>query len=236
MRVLAADTSTLTGSVALVEGDDVLAQVTLQIRETHEARLMPIIDHLLRQVGWKIDVVEGLAVALGPGSFTGLRIGVATFKALARALEVPLAGVPTLDAYAWAAPYCEHQICPVLDARMGEVYAAFYRFASDGSLERLSDYAALRPEALAERVEAPTLFLGSGLTLYGRRLADLLGRRAVFLPPECALPSAARVAMLAAPRLADLKPDQALALEPLYVRRSIAETSRSELGRGGRPA
>ena len=131
MIILAADTSTKIGSVALVEDESPIAEYTLNVSETHSARLMPTIDRVLKDCGMQIAEVDALAVAIGPGSFTGLRIGLATFKGLALAAEKRLVAVPTLDALAASLAFSQHMVCPILDARMGEVYAEFYRIRDD---------------------------------------------------------------------------------------------------------
>lgn len=127
MKLLGIETSTRTGSVAIVEGEEIIAEYTLKSKETHTARLMPAIDHILKDTHLTIHQMDAVAVSLGPGSFTGLRIGLATAKGLCLALRKPLVGILTLDALAHNICYSSHIICPLLDARKGEVYAALYR-------------------------------------------------------------------------------------------------------------
>src|SRR5688572_26806657 len=134
MRVLAVDTSTMAGGVALLEDDRVVGESLLDVRTTHSERLMLAIDRALTDAGWRPASVDGLAVAIGPGSFTGLRIGLAAVKGLALALACPIAGVPTLDAMAAGLPWASRPVCPILDARRDEVYASLYRW--DGGAMR----------------------------------------------------------------------------------------------------
>src|SRR6267142_5555675 len=155
MRTLAVETSTLAGGAALLDGDLVVGEYVLDIRITHSERLMATIDRLLSDAGWSVRDLEGLAVSVGPGSFTGLRIGVSTVKGLALALAIPIAAVPTLDAMAATVPWSALPVCPVLQARRGEVYASRYRHDGDG-LRREWDYLALSPEELAGRLGEPT--------------------------------------------------------------------------------
>src|SRR5881296_2046491 len=128
MRVLAVETSTMSGGAALLDGERVVGEYILDVRITHSERLMAAIDQLLRDAGWTARDLEGLAVTVGPGSFTGLRVGLSTVKGLALALAIPVAAVPTLDAMAAMLPYAALPIVPVLDARKREVYASRYRW------------------------------------------------------------------------------------------------------------
>src|SRR5262245_38956907 len=154
MRVLAIDTSTLAGGVALVDGDRTVAEYVLDIRLTHSERLMPTVERVMSDAGWSPGDLSGLAVAIGPGSFTGLRIGVSAVKGLALALDLPIAAVPTLDALAAGIPAPALAVCPVIIARRDEVYACLYRW--DGSaMRREWDYLALSPRELADRLREP---------------------------------------------------------------------------------
>ena len=128
MKILGIDTSTSCGSVGLIDGDSVIAEYLIDIPVTHSERLLGSIEHVLRQAGCSTGELDGWAISLGPGSFTGLRIGVSTIKGLAFATQKPVAGVPTLDVLAFNISPTPYLICPVLDARKGEVYAAFYRY------------------------------------------------------------------------------------------------------------
>src|SRR3990170_818071 len=166
MRVLAVETSTLAGGAALLDGERVVGQYLLDVRVTHSERLLVAVDRLLEDAGWRPAHLEGLAASGGPGSFTGLRIGLGTVKGLALALAIPVAAVPTLDAMAAALPWATLPVCPVLDARKGEVYAALYRWDGAG-MRREGDYLALAPDALAARLPEPTLVLRGGAGIAG---------------------------------------------------------------------
>ena len=131
MRLLAVDTSTLTGAVALLEDDTLVAESRLNVALTHGERLLPAIDGILAAAGWSLAELDALAVAVGPGSFTGLRIGVSTVKGLAFATGKPTVPVSTLEALAWSLPLAAHPVCPVLDARKGEVYTALFLTRGD---------------------------------------------------------------------------------------------------------
>ena len=238
MRLLAVETSTLTGAIALLDGDTVVGESRLTVALTHGERLLASIDALLQGARWRLEEVDGLAVAVGPGSFTGLRIGVSTMKGLAFATGKPLVGVPTLDALAWTLPFAAYPVCPLLDARKGEVYTALYR-TSGGYLERLSADRAVAPAVLAEELlrdlAGPVVLLGEGVAPFEALLGRLLGTRARFAPPGHRLPSAVSVAELG--RLAHARGERVepAALVPLYVRRSEAELARERHEHAGRP-
>jgi tRNA threonylcarbamoyladenosine biosynthesis protein TsaB len=227
VRILAVETSTLTGATALLEGDTVVAECRLSLAVTHSERLLPAVDHVLRVAGVTLADVDALAVSVGPGSFTGLRIGLSTMKSLAFATGKPLCGIPTLDALAWSLPFAESLVCPVLDAKKGEVYSALYRTAG-GRLERVWDYRAVAPDALAEALvrEGPVVFLGDGVTPFAAVFRQVLGDAARFAPPAQRLPSAVTVADLARAALERGESVDPAALVPLYLRRSEAELGR----------
>ncbi len=218
MRVLAVETSTLAGGVALLDGDRVAAEYLLDVRATHSERLLPAIDRVLDDAGWRSVDVEGLAVAVGPGSFTGLRIGLATVKGLALALGVPVAAVPTLDAMAASLPHAALPVCPVLDARKGEVYCCLYRW-DGGAMRREWDYLAIPPGVLAARLSEPVIVVGDGAT-------SVPSPHARLAPPPRRLPSPATVAWLGHARLVAGDTVPAAALVPLYLRPSEAELKR----------
>jgi len=215
VRLLAVETSTLAGGVAILEDDRLRGEYLLDVSATHSERLLPAIDRLLADAGWGPGDLQGLAVAVGPGSFTGLRIGLSAVKGLALALGVPVAAVPTLDAMAAALPFATLPICPVLDARKGEVYCSLYRWEG-GVVRREWDYAALAPEALAARLTEPVILLGDGAHL-------VPAPHACLAPPHRRVPSPAAVGVLGLARLGAGESVPAAALTPIYLRPSEAE-------------
>ncbi len=239
MLILAVETSTLTGSVALMEGsldgenseEKILSEITLNVPGTHSERLMPSIDRLLREASLSIDNIQGIALALGPGSFTGLRIGVSTVKGLAYALKVPVVGVPTLDALAQNVPFALSLVCPVLDARKKEVYAALFRGDGQGQIQKISEDWVVSPEDLCPRIPEKTVFLGNGMEMYRELFKEKLGSRALFAPPELSLPRAANVARLSLPRFKDGLTLDLFSFIPTYLRRSEAEIHDEVAGR-----
>jgi tRNA threonylcarbamoyladenosine biosynthesis protein TsaB len=221
MRVLAVETSSLAGGVALLDGERLIAEYLLDVSVTHSERLMAAIDRAMAEARWTPAALQGLAVAVGPGSFTGLRIAVSTVKGLAVALGLPIAAVPTLDAMAAALPWAALPVCPVLDARKGEVYASCYRW--DGrAMRRVWDYLALAPDALAERLTEPTILIGDGA-------GAIHSSRARMVPPPRRVPSPACVGALGLERLRRGDTVEAAALQPLYLRPSEAELKRRAL-------
>jgi tRNA threonylcarbamoyladenosine biosynthesis protein TsaB len=225
MLVMGIDTSSMHGGVALLSEQGLLSEYLLNVRATHTERLLPSIDRVLRDAGISLTQVEGLAVATGPGSFTGLRIGLSTVKGLAAAHGMPVVGVSTLEAIAWSLPFCAHAICPILDARKGEVYCALFRHEG-GRLIRAMDEAALAPEVLIDRIREPTVFIGDGLAVYGDRLKTGLKELALFPPISHRGGRASAVADLGRRRLLEGERDDISEMAPRYLRISEAELQR----------
>jgi len=179
---------------------------------------MPAIDRLLADGGWVPGDLEGLAVAVGPGSFTGLRIGLSAVKGLALALAIPIAAVPTLDAMAAALPFADLPVCPVIDARKGEVYASFYRWDGAG-MRREWEYLAVPPETLAARLTEPVVLVGDAARL-------IVTPHARLAPAHRRVASPSAVGVLGLTRLAAGDFVSAADLVPIYLRPSEAELKR----------
>ncbi len=128
MKILALDSSGLVASVALAEDDNLIAEYTIQYKKTHSQTLLPMLEEIRRMVDLDMDTVDAIAVAAGPGSFTGLRIGSATAKGLAFAMEKPIIPVPTLEGLAWQMYGTDALVCPIMDARRNQVYTGLYEF------------------------------------------------------------------------------------------------------------
>ena len=224
MYILGIETSTMTGSVAIVSNNGVIAQYSLNIEVTHSERLMSTVDRVLKDTGLAIADFGGFAVAIGPGSFTGLRIGLSTVKGLALATGKPVAAVPTLHALAWNLPYAAYPVCTMLDARKNDVYAALYIF--DGTA-----FAQVMPEMtisireLAEKISRKTLFTGEAAYLYRREIEKQFGTEALFAPLSSALPSAATVAEVGLDMIVNGRQTAPDSLAPLYIRRPEAEVA-----------
>jgi tRNA threonylcarbamoyladenosine biosynthesis protein TsaB len=222
MYILGIETSTTTGSVAVVSENGVIAQYSLNIEVTHSERLMSTVDRVLKDTGLTITDMDGYAVAIGPGSFTGLRIGLAAVKGLALVTGKPVAAVPTLEALAWNLPYSAYPVCPMLDARKNEVYAAMYRF--DGTtFVRVMAEAVISLSHLSELISEKTLFTGEASHLFREELVNLFGDRALFAPVSAILPSAATIAEIGLNMIKSGKQADLDSVTPLYIRRSEAE-------------
>ncbi len=219
MKVLGLDTSTPQAAVALVDGDALLAEVRLPVRRGEAERLLPAVDRLLGDARLALADLAGIGVALGPGSFTGLRIGLATVKGLALGTGLPVVGVPSLDALAWQVPWAAVPVVPLLDARRGEVYGARFEPDGSGGLRRATEDAALDLPALARLVgEGPVLLVGPGADAWRDLAGPRLGAAVRFAPPGLVAPRGLAVARLAARALAAGGGDPVDRLVPRYVR------------------
>ena len=230
MRILAVETATPQGSIALVDDSEVLAVIRSPQGMIHARWLMPAIERLFRTTALSLEKIDGLAVSAGPGSFTGLRIGLSTIKGLALGAGKPVVAVPTLDALAHSVPTCRRLLCPILDARKKEVYAAFFRPDGGGGWKRQTEDLALPPDRLADRISESVLFVGSGIDPYRPVLKAALGRRALFASGRFRYPRAEVVAELGLIHLALGRSEPLETLEPRYVRASEAEIRRRERG------
>ena len=223
MLILAVDTTTPGGSVALCRDETLLGEANVESEATHSARLFRSIDFLLGALGRDIRDVEAFAVAAGPGSFTGIRIGLGAVKALAFASGRPVAAVSTLAALASKlAADGPGLVCPLLDAKKGEIYAGLFETAADGLVEVVPQGAYV-PDEFFARLPAgrPIAFAGSGLATYRPGLLARVGSEARF-PGRSAF-IAAEVGRIGAGLLRAGKGVDAGSLGPLYFRRSQAE-------------
>ena len=184
------------GGVAIVdETAGLVAETRLNVKTTHSERLMTAVHNTLRQSELSLDQIDAFAVAIGPGSFTGLRIGLSTVKGLSYATGKPVVTVPTLDAFAWNFPFCAYPVCLMLDARKGEVYAALYEWKDSGfrtSMECVS----IKPDALLQTLQGRVLFAGEGALLYREKILAMMQERALFAGLDKMVPAPANVAML----------------------------------------
>lgn len=230
MRMLAIETATLAQSVALVEDERLLAELSYEAKGNRGGLLLPTVDRVLQKAGVAARDLDAVAVSVGPGSFTGLRVGLATAKGLALGAGALLVGVPTLEALAEGYAHANVTICALLDAYRSEVYMALFR-RKGNALERRGPEAVLPPEAVASalaEVEGPIHLIGNGAARYREQLETALGGRACVSEEGLrAVPSAAVVARLGLRRLAGgIKPDTEAA--PIYLRRAEAELNREK--------
>jgi len=229
MLVLGIETSTSVSSVALATERGIVASASLARGKGHAEFVTPAIRQIALDAGVELRSLGGVAVGLGPGLFTGMRVGVATAKTMAQALRLPIVGIPSLDVLAYGVRHSSRLICAAADARRGEVFAAFYRQVP-GGIQRLSEYRAWPPDRLAAEVESrsqDTLFVGDGALLYRDRLPHA---RTEYASNAQAFPTASALVELALPRFVREDTDPLLELEPLYVRKTDAEIAWEERG------
>jgi tRNA threonylcarbamoyladenosine biosynthesis protein TsaB len=234
LLVLGIDTATLVCSTAVVSEEKLVAEYTLQVKKTHSERLLPFIAAMLKDAGIDLGSLDGVAVAAGPGSFTGLRIGIVTARALGQALEVPLCGVSTLEALAAQHPLFNGIICPILDARRNQVYNAL--FQGGRKCRRLTEDRAISlARLLAElgKRQEDVLFIGDAVPVYQETVADALGPRACFMPQESAICRSGAVARLGLAKIAAGRGCTWRELKPNYIRRSQAEIKLQAQAAGG---
>ena len=224
MKLLAVDTSTRACSVAVVDQDRLACEITTGPTGTHSTHLLRLIRMTLEFSEIELHELDGLAVCVGPGSFTGLRIGVATVKGLAFAAAKPVSGVSSLEALAQPCLPWPHLICAMLDARKGEVYAALYR-ARDGHLEREGREAVLSIEDALDGIHETCLFVGDGASRYREPIGVRLGPLALFPAAGQDFLRASSVAALAQVQFARQEIEDLDRLVPRYVRHSDAELS-----------
>ena len=222
MKILAVDTATPTCSVAVVEDDTLLAESTSFSNQTHSIQLLNIIDNVLGKANLKVDQVDGFAVTIGPGSFTGLRIGISSIKGLAFCLNKPVVGVSSLQTLAFQCKQNPYLICPVLDARKKEVYFCHYRVNS-GTLEKESQEQVASPAEVVKGIRESCIFVGNGAKLYQRQISSALGGWAHFAAESQHTIRASTVARLSLPRFIRQDTDDVQMLVPHYIRKSDAE-------------
>jgi tRNA threonylcarbamoyladenosine biosynthesis protein TsaB len=223
MKILAVDTSTASGSIALLDGVKVMAEWTIQSAQTHNRQLLKRVDLILRELGWALEQVGGFAVTSGPGSFTGLRIGVTTIKTIAWAAQKPFASIPSLDALAAPLGFAALPICPLIDARKGELYFSFYQPDGTGKVQPLAPYRVDSPERIVTRIQGPTIFCGDGWSRCEELFVKKLGDWAVAVPAPFHIVRASFVGELALKRFSERRGEDPLTSYPCYVRPSEAE-------------
>lgn len=226
MRILAVDTSSNVASAAIVDDNKLVCESVLNNKLTHSQTLLPMIDDVFKKSELTPSDIDIFAVSNGPGSFTGLRIGVTTIKGLAHAVEKPVCGVNTLEALAYNLPFCPHIIAPIMDARREQVYNAFYKW-EDGILKEVAKPRAIclddclkELEELGEKV----VFLGDGVAVFRDKIKDTLKEQALFAPQLACTGRAACVAE-AAKNKETINYGE---LSPVYLRKSQAEREAEE--------
>ena len=219
MKVLGLDAATTMCGAAIVDDDRVLCDYRVNSGFAHAEHLLKIVDRALGDLNLGLKDLDGLALTIGPGLFTGLRIAVSTAKGILAGTSTPVVPVSTLEALAWNVPQARHPVCPILDAKKEEVYAALFSFEESGELKRLMEDQIITPEALSERLPGPVFLLGDGAARYKEQLLGKLGRSARFVPSAQSACMASVVAQIGLNRLKrgeGILPER---LEPVYLRR-----------------
>lgn len=232
MKILALDSSGLVASVAVTEDDVLVAEYTMNYKKTHSQTLLPMLDEIKKTIQLDLNSVDAIAVAAGPGSFTGLRIGSATAKGLGLALNKPLIGVPTVEALAYNLYDTDKDtvICPIMDARRNQVYTGIYRFENH-ELKTIKEQDAVPMESLIEelnRLGRNVIFLGDGVPVFRELIEKKAEISYSFAPAHLNRQRAGAVAALAAVYYRQGKVQSAAEHQPDYLRVSQAERERAE--------
>lgn len=216
IKILAVDTASISCSVALIGPDNLYSEMTLVRKQTHSKHLLEMIDAVLRMAGVKPDQIDAFAVCRGPGSFTGLRIGISVIKGLALAVNKPVIGISGLKALANYFSFFKGLICPMIDARRQEVYTAGYNFIDD-DLQEVRPEQALSAQSAA-KIKEPSLFCGNGAMLYKAIILETAGPLALFASKDQQWINATMIARLALKELS--KNNYTQNLVPLYLRKA----------------
>lgn len=230
MKIIGLDSSGLTASVAIVEDDHLVSEYSVNYKKTHSQTLVPMLDEISKMTELDLSTVDAIAIAKGPGSFTGLRIGSATAKGLGLALDIPIVEIPTTDGLAFNFFGTDRLICPIMDARREQVYTGLYEFKND-KLNVILPATAEPIEGTVERVNSfnrPVIFLGDGVKVFKEKIEALISVPVTFSSPNKCMQSAASIATLGMEYFKEGKFVKASDHVPDYLRLSQAERERNE--------
>lgn len=230
MKILALDSSGIVASVAVIEDDILLAEYTVNYKKTHSQTLLPMLDEVVKMTELDLETIDAIAVAAGPGSFTGLRIGSATAKGLGLALKKPLIAVPTVDALAYNLYDVSGLICPIMDARRSQVYTGIYRFEEHKLVAVKQQWASPMTELIEElnKLGEPVTFLGDGVPVFRSMFEEKLQVSYSFAPAHVNKQRAAAVGTLGMIYYKEGRTETAMEHVPEYLRVSQAERERAE--------
>lgn len=229
MKILGLDSSGLVAGVAIVEDDVLIAEYTTNYKKTHSQTLLPMLEELRRMIELDVNTLDAVAIASGPGSFTGLRIGSATAKGLGLALDKPIIEVPTLEGLAWNLWGTDRLVCPLMDARRNQVYTAAYEFEPEGegyALVKVIEQAPVDILVMLEKLNGlsrPVIFLGDGVPVYYSLIKERCRIPYSVAPAGSSRQRAASVAALGAVYYKEGRAVSAEAHQPEYLRKSQAE-------------
>jgi len=226
LKILAIDTSTTSCCTALTIDGRLIAETLFNLGKTHASRLLNIVDMTLGSAGFTVSDLDGIGVALGPGSFTGLRVGIATVKGLALVAKKPVCGFSSLAMLAMNLPYAAYPVCPMFDAKKKEVYTALYECRE--MIEPIIRDCVVHPGDYLDRLKGHVIFVGEGALTYRELIIDRLKERALFAPPSAHLPRASNGAILAELIFKNNMAVTPAGLLPCYIRPSEAELAKAK--------
>ncbi len=226
MKILSVDTSSNVASVAITDDEKLICEITVNTKKTHSQMLMPMIDSALKQAELEISDIDLIVSANGPGSFTGLRIGVSAVKGIAHALDIPVVGVSILEAMAYNLPFCKYLISPIMDARRDQVYNAIYEWENEEILEVKAPRALSIEELTDELLKSgkKVVFLGDGVKVHREFIKEKMGDKALFAPVSALEQKASGLAAAAKNK----KAVSCYELSPTYLRKPQAERELEE--------
>lgn len=230
MKILAIDSSGLVASIAIIEEDTMVAEYTMNYKKTHSQTLLPMLEQAAEMIELDNSTLDAIAVAAGPGSFTGLRIGSATAKGLGLALDIPIIPVPTTDALAYNLYGTDKLICPIMDARRNQVYTGIYECSTQG-LITIQEQCAVMIDSVAKRLNKlgrEVIFLGDGVPVFREQLMKVMQVPYTFAPAHLNRQRAGAVGCLGIELYKQGKYESADAHQPVYLRLSQAERERAE--------
>lgn len=230
MKILALDSSGLVATVAIVTEETMLAEYTVNFKKTHSQTLLPMLNEIVKMVELDMEQVDAIAVAAGPGSFTGLRIGSATAKGLGLALNKPILAIPTLEGLSYNLFGTGKLICPMMDARRNQVYTGLYEFVSD-ELHPVLPQTALAVEELIAKInelDREVIYLGDGVEVYKEIIKDNTKVNYSFAPVHMNRQRAGAIGALGITYHNKNRLETAAEHEPVYLRLSQAERERAE--------
>lgn len=230
MKILGIDSSGLVASAAIADEKNIIAEFTVNNKQTHSQTLLPMIEKVVDMSGIELEQIDAIAIAAGPGSFTGLRIGSATAKGIGLALKKPVVSVPTLEGLAYRVSVFDGIICPIMDARRNQVYTGIYKM-DKGNLVCLSEQKAVDIYEIMEELEKydeKVIFLGDGVEVQRETIEKEFKKEYCFAPIHLSKQSAAAVAVLGDIYFNQGKAEDAAEHKPIYLRKSQAEREREE--------
>ena len=230
MKILGIDSSGLVASAAIADEKNIIAEFTVNNKQTHSQTLLPMIEKVVDMSGIELEQIDAIAIAAGPGSFTGLRIGSATAKGIGLALKKPVVSVPTLEGLAYRVSVFDGIICPIMDARRNQVYTGIYKM-DKGNLVCLSEQKAVDIHEIMEELEKydeKVIFLGDGVEGQRETIEKEFKKEYCFAPIHLSKQSAAAVAVLGDIYFNQGKAEDAAEHKPIYLRKSQAEREREE--------